>query len=97
MGGGNDVLKPRRTVFVTVGSTCFDALVQAVDTSEVKEELFRKGYTDLLIQIGRGSYVPIKVFTSFCYLFPFRVSLIGCLVSYLNQFAYDRLTNACDR
>ncbi|KAG5547062.1 hypothetical protein RHGRI_012930 [Rhododendron griersonianum] len=60
MGGGNDFLKPRRTVFVTVGSTCFDALVQAVDTSEVKEELFRKGYTDLLIQIGRGSYVPIK-------------------------------------
>ncbi|KAF7142504.1 hypothetical protein RHSIM_Rhsim05G0010600 [Rhododendron simsii] len=64
MGGRNDILKPR-TVFVTVGSTCFDALVQAVDASEVKEELFRKGYTDLLIQIGRGSYVPIKVFTSF--------------------------------
>ncbi|XP_058213521.1 uncharacterized protein LOC131325338 [Rhododendron vialii] len=60
MGGGNDILKPRRTVFVTVGSTCFDALVQAVDTSEVKEELFRKGYTDLLVQIGCGSYVPIK-------------------------------------
>ncbi|KAH7867121.1 hypothetical protein Vadar_029044 [Vaccinium darrowii] len=53
-------LKPRRTVFVTVGTTFSDALVQAVGTTEVKEELFWKGYTDLLIQMGRGSYVPMK-------------------------------------
>ncbi|KAH7867415.1 hypothetical protein Vadar_033037 [Vaccinium darrowii] len=57
----NRTWKPRRTVFVTVGTTCFDALVQAFDTTEVKEELFRKGYTDLLNQMGRGSYVPMKV------------------------------------
>lgn len=39
---------------MTVGTTFFDALVQAVCTTEVKEELFRKGYTDLLNQMGCG-------------------------------------------
>ncbi|KAK3157937.1 hypothetical protein QOZ80_2AG0130490 [Eleusine coracana subsp. coracana] len=53
--------KERRTVFVTVGTTCFDALVKAVDSPEVKEALLEKGYTDLLIQMGRGTYVPSKV------------------------------------
>lgn len=60
MGGIDDISKPKRTVFVTVGTTCFDALVKAVDTTEFKEELFRKGYTNLLIQMGRGSYIPTK-------------------------------------
>uniref|UniRef100_K3Z1D9 Glycosyl transferase family 28 C-terminal domain-containing protein n=1 Tax=Setaria italica TaxID=4555 RepID=K3Z1D9_SETIT len=56
MAGGE-----RRTVFVTVGTTCFDALVMAVDSPEVKKALLQKGYTDLLIQMGRGTYVPSKV------------------------------------
>ncbi|XP_077238610.1 glycosyltransferase family protein 28 isoform X2 [Tasmannia lanceolata] len=42
------------------GTTCFDALVSVVDTQQVKEELARKGYTDLLIQMGRGTYIPSK-------------------------------------
>ncbi|XP_061368345.1 uncharacterized protein LOC133311336 isoform X1 [Gastrolobium bilobum] len=57
MGDGD---KTRRVVFVTVGTTCFDALVRAVDSQNVKEELVAKGYTHLLIQMGRGSYVPTK-------------------------------------
>lgn len=52
--------KGRSMVFVTVGTTLFDALVRAVDTKEVKQELFRKGYTHLLIQMGRGFYTPTK-------------------------------------
>ncbi|KQK07847.1 UDP-N-acetylglucosamine transferase subunit ALG13 homolog [Brachypodium distachyon] len=52
--------RERRVVFVTVGTTCFDALVKAVDSEEVKQALLRKGYTDLLIQMGRGTYVPSK-------------------------------------
>ncbi|XP_006652163.2 UDP-N-acetylglucosamine transferase subunit ALG13 homolog [Oryza brachyantha] len=51
----------KRTVFVTVGTTCFDALVQAVDSERVKEALLQKGYTHLLIQMGRGTYAPSKV------------------------------------
>ena len=53
--------RERRVVFVTVGTTCFDALVKAVDSEEVKEALLHKGYTDLLIQMGRGTYMPSKV------------------------------------
>lgn len=52
-------------VFIAVGTTLFDALVRAVDAKAVKQELFRKGYTDLLTQMGWGSYTLVKVFTSF--------------------------------
>ncbi|KAK2445064.1 N-acetylglucosaminyldiphosphodolichol N-acetylglucosaminyltransferase [Trifolium repens] len=52
--------KTKRVVFVTVGTTCFDALVKAVDSETVKKELLAKGYTHLLIQMGRGSYLPTK-------------------------------------
>ncbi|XP_073019416.1 uncharacterized protein [Primulina eburnea] len=55
-----DSLKSKRIVFVTVGTTSFDSLVRAVDTGEVREALFEKGYTHLLIQMGRGSYIPMK-------------------------------------
>ena len=53
--------KKKKMVFVTVGTTLFDALVRAVDTEQVKRELSQRGYTHLLIQIGRGSYFPQKV------------------------------------
>jgi hypothetical protein len=53
--------KTKRVVFVTVGTTCFDALVKAVDSETVQKELLAKGYTHLLIQMGRGSYLPTKV------------------------------------
>ncbi|XP_004516873.1 uncharacterized protein [Cicer arietinum] len=60
MGGEERSEKTRRVVFVTVGTTCFDALVRAMDSENVKKELLAKGYTHLLIQMGRGSYVPTK-------------------------------------
>ena len=66
MGDAHDV-KADRIVFVTVGTTSFDALVRVVDTTEVKQELFSKGYTHLLIQMGRGSYIPTKVYLRFGY------------------------------
>lgn len=53
--------KTRRVVFVTVGTTSFDALVRAMDSENVKKQLLAKGYTDLLIQMGRGSFLPTKV------------------------------------
>uniref|UniRef100_A0A7N0TA76 Glycosyl transferase family 28 C-terminal domain-containing protein n=1 Tax=Kalanchoe fedtschenkoi TaxID=63787 RepID=A0A7N0TA76_KALFE len=52
--------KVKKMVFVTVGTTSFDKLVRAVDTQEVKQELYRKGYTSLIIQMGRGSFIPTK-------------------------------------
>jgi beta-1,4-N-acetylglucosaminyltransferase len=56
MGGGE-----KRVVFVTVGTTCFDALVKVVDSEEVKQALLQKGYTHLVIQMGRGTYMPTEV------------------------------------
>ncbi|MCO5561734.1 hypothetical protein L7F22_015357 [Adiantum nelumboides] len=47
-------------VFVTVGTTLFDALVRAVDKPECKAALARQGYSSLVFQIGRGSYLPSK-------------------------------------
>ncbi|WOK93136.1 UDP-N-acetylglucosamine transferase subunit [Canna indica] len=61
MDGAENGKLSRKMVFVTVGTTCFDALVKAVDSEHVKEELTKKGYTNILIQMGRGSYVPTKV------------------------------------
>jgi len=61
MESNDDERSSKKVVFVTVGTTLFDALVRAVDTQEVKEELYAKGYTHLLIQIGRGSYIPSRV------------------------------------
>ncbi|KAL8159528.1 hypothetical protein V2J09_001065 [Rumex salicifolius] len=43
MGGTDDSERSKKVVFVTVGTTLFDALVKAVDTSETKKELFSKG------------------------------------------------------
>ncbi|CAO2832668.1 unnamed protein product [Amaranthus hypochondriacus] len=60
MGTSDDNKDSKKIVFVTVGTTLFDALVRAVDTPEVKQELYAKGFTHLLIQIGRGSYIPEK-------------------------------------
>ncbi|KAJ3691422.1 hypothetical protein LUZ61_020586 [Rhynchospora tenuis] len=51
----------RREVFVTVGTTCFDKLVAAVDSEPVKAALFCRGFSHLKIQIGRGNYFPSKV------------------------------------
>ncbi|KAH9797308.1 glyco-tran 28 C domain-containing protein [Citrus sinensis] len=72
MGDTRDSVSLKRIVFVTVGTTCFDALVKAVDTLEVKQELTRRGYTHLLIQMGRGTYVPTKAAVSLsgsCHVF----------------------------
>ncbi|GLT94987.1 hypothetical protein SLE2022_126940 [Rubroshorea leprosula] len=55
-----DAVKEKKLVFVTVGTTCFDALVRAADAQELKGELLKRGYTHLLIQMGRGSYIPTK-------------------------------------
>lgn len=44
------------TAFVTVGTTKFDALIQAVDTLEVADALVAQGYQKLVIQKGAGKY-----------------------------------------
>lgn len=45
-------------VFVTVGTTKFDALVQALDTDASLEALTARGVTHAVLQIGHGEHVP---------------------------------------
>mmetsp|Transcript_32037 Transcript_32037/g.55238 ORF Transcript_32037/g.55238 Transcript_32037/m.55238 type:complete len:191 (+) Transcript_32037:562-1134(+) len=46
------------SVFVTVGTTEFDALIRAVDTDAVRNALKERGVTDIMCQIGRGRFKP---------------------------------------
>ena len=46
-------------LFVTVGTTCFEALIRIVDTDSFLKEMHKQGYTELVIQIGRGIYEPV--------------------------------------
>lgn len=45
-------------VFVTVGTTKFDALIEAIDHPEVLSGLSSKGFTSLTAQIGHGEHAP---------------------------------------
>ena len=49
------------SVFVTVGTTSFDALIEAVDSKGVQDAILEKGYTSLVVQIGRGKRAPREV------------------------------------
>ena len=46
------------SVFVTVGTTKFDLLIETVSQPEVLSVLEHSKYTRLLMQIGKGEYVP---------------------------------------
>ncbi|OLP90942.1 UDP-N-acetylglucosamine transferase subunit alg13 [Symbiodinium microadriaticum] len=45
-------------IFVTVGTTCFDELVRAVDTEAFHEKALALGFERLVVQRGRGSHRP---------------------------------------
>eukprot|EP00873_Tetraselmis_striata_P045475 jgi/Tetstr1/465739/TSEL_010364.t1 len=49
------------TVFVTVGSTLFDALVEAIDNPALAEVLLARGYSALVIQLGNGKHLPTRL------------------------------------
>ncbi|KAK8740878.1 hypothetical protein OTU49_002744 [Cherax quadricarinatus] len=47
-----------KTVFVTVGTTRFDALIQAITEEDTLAILREKGYTKVTLQIGQGEFIP---------------------------------------
>lgn len=47
-----------RSVFVTVGTTSFDDLIRTVTSPDVCSAINSRGYTKLIIQLGRGDYTP---------------------------------------
>ena len=59
--GKDDPASLPRFVFVTVGSTRFDALVRAVDDARVHAQLQAKGFRRIVFQIGTGEYMPADI------------------------------------
>jgi len=47
-------------VFLTVGTTSFDYLIEAVDTEAFLKAMSACGCQELVLQIGRGTYLPNK-------------------------------------
>lgn len=47
-----------KTVFVTVGTTSFDELIQSIISQEAVEALKSHGYEKLVLQVGRGTIIP---------------------------------------
>ncbi|XP_035018209.1 UDP-N-acetylglucosamine transferase subunit ALG13 homolog [Hippoglossus stenolepis] len=47
-----------KTVFVTVGTTSFDELIENITSSESVQALKARGYECLVLQVGRGSLLP---------------------------------------
>ncbi|GAX74540.1 hypothetical protein CEUSTIGMA_g1989.t1 [Chlamydomonas eustigma] len=47
-----------RIIFVTVGTTKFDALIKAIDDIEFADAAIGCGYNRLIVQRGAGSYIP---------------------------------------
>ncbi|KAJ8421035.1 hypothetical protein Cgig2_026109 [Carnegiea gigantea] len=88
MGSYGDRVSSKKVVFVTVGTTLFDTLVKAVDALEVKQDLYAKGYTHLLIQIGRGSNIPLRV--------PVNLGPVATLSSIEYVTTIDTCVEGCD-
>ncbi|CAG9460649.1 unnamed protein product [Pedinophyceae sp. YPF-701] len=53
-----------KSAFVTVGTTKFDGLVEAVDTPSFAGALMQQGFTKLTVQAGRGLYEPRRLLTA---------------------------------
>ncbi|XP_076015653.1 UDP-N-acetylglucosamine transferase subunit ALG13 [Genypterus blacodes] len=47
-----------KSVFVTVGTTSFDELIESITTTEAIQALKNLGYEHLVLQVGRGSVLP---------------------------------------
>lgn len=51
----------KKTAFVTVGTTRFDALVKAVDCPLFERALLSRGFTELVVQAGAGGHRPERL------------------------------------
>jgi len=52
--------KKSKIVFITVGTTYFDELIQKFDQENILKALSDFGYNKILFQIGKGTYEPIN-------------------------------------
>lgn len=50
-----------KTIYVTVGSTKFDALIQEITSDRTLQVLKEKGCKNLILQVGKGQHVDEQV------------------------------------
>lgn len=50
-----------KTVFITVGTTLFDELIQTLDQQEIVKQLVDAGYTNIKVQTGKGKHDPTVI------------------------------------
>ena len=73
-----------KSVFVTVGTTLFEALIQKMDEPDILNALVEAGYTKIMFQTGKGKYAPTncKSIKGLEYeIFDYKPSLIDVLKS----------------
>lgn len=68
-------------VFVTVGTTRFDALLASILSKDVQQVLLRKGFDEMVIQSGKSIICPSD--------------LQSCLVKIEEQFDYKPSLESC--
>ncbi|XP_061899413.1 UDP-N-acetylglucosamine transferase subunit ALG13 homolog [Entelurus aequoreus] len=66
-----------KSVFVTVGTTSFDELIEKITSVHAVKALKDRGYERLVLQVGRGSFLPDAHTCPHIYLevFPFKDSI----------------------
>jgi len=53
-------MKNKGFIFVTVGTTKFDKLIEAFNCIELQQTIVKFGYYKIVFQIGRGTVIPIS-------------------------------------
>lgn len=56
----NSMKNFKMSLFVTVGSTSFDKLIETVCSEKCIETLVSNGFQQIKLQIGRGNFIPPK-------------------------------------
>ena len=69
----------KKSVFVTVGSTSFDDLIKTVCTEECLELLKSYGFEKIILQVGKGTFVPEEMLSFKVEWFRFKDNILDCI------------------
>jgi beta-1,4-N-acetylglucosaminyltransferase len=86
----DSIEEPKRWVFISVGSTKFDALIQALDSEKLIELLRNLGFIGIRFQIGKGTIHPKKI-EDFCTKNNFKFECFGLKASVLPDMKHSSL------
>lgn len=79
-----DKINTSKSIFVTVGTTLFEALIRKMDEEEILKVFIEFGYNKIIYQTGKGTFRPTnceKIKGLEVEIFDFKPSLIDVLKS----------------